>query len=162
MTDRISFTQVPAELAFSTPGAGVSAVLRDLTVHLEADRPTECTLEIEVTEDVYRRIDRDQLFHLVPDARGPGAVAFAPARSVRVSLRLATEHLDEALRLGSDARAIAQRLGAVPAEGIVSPLLDAASWYAVEVTADVEPPSDLADGAELRVGYRTSWADADV
>lgn len=119
----------------------------------------EAQLSCEITPEDYERVDRAALFHLDPDARGPGARRFAPSRAVRLTLRLAAVELAGLLAVAPDAPAAARVLGELSEGARATTLLSAQSWLALSVTSPVQLPGDEpAEAAgELWSGYATTW-----
>lgn len=152
MTDRrVSFTDLELPLRFAVEGAEpLPATAVELTYARAGGAVAEVRLDVDVAPEVYARIDREQLFGLTADARGPGAAGFAPSGTVRLTLRLAGGELPGLAAAAGDPRAAARMLESA---GGGSPLLSAASWLALSVTA----ATPGADGS-LAAGYATGWA----
>ena len=111
----------------------------------------ECRLTLALSPEVYRRVDQQELFHLVRSARENGARQIRPDRPVRLEARL-----DESLLLllphpGHVDGPAGETRAAPPAAA----LLLTESWYALHITQEITAP----DGeGTLRFRYSTSWA----
>lgn len=116
----------------------------------------ECRLTLALSPEVYRRVDQQELFHLVHSARENGARLIRPDRPVRLEARLdgsllllLPQHPGQADGPAGEPRA------APPAAA----LLLTESWYALHITQEITAP----DGeGTLRFRYSTSWAVAAV
>jgi len=101
-----------------------------------------------------------QLFHCPPEVRGEGPEGgLIEGKRVRVEARLddalAREHF-----AGSDAPGVAARLLELSESDPQHVLLETESWFALTVTQALDLPPGAPEGASLREGYRTAWADA--
>lgn len=135
-----------------TMGGDVTLVARGGSVTLELQRVDagDGGVLIELLADAlaWARIDAGALLHLDPDARGPALGELdGPVRIEAVLDAIVLRDVGDA-----DAGAIAALLRDGEAGGV---LHDERSWWALSVTADVEPPPGV-DGA-LRTGLRTIW-----
>jgi hypothetical protein len=119
----------------------------------ELDEP-ECTqrfdLRCVVSFATYEVIDRDALFHLDQEKRGPTfGGAFYPGKDVEMDLRLAQRHwpLVNAFH-ASSLDELRREFLAIGSDHV---LLDSNSYYGLYVKQRSSP--------ELAVGYRTDWAE---
>lgn len=157
---RVAAAAVDAALRMEVPGAQPLLVqAREVTYVSSGGVVGEAQLSCELTPEDYERVDRAALFHLDPDARGPGAGRFAPARAVRLTLRLAAAELAGLLAVAPDPPAAARVLVALSQGGRATTLLSTQSWLALSVTSPVQLPGDVpAEAAgELWSGYATTW-----
>lgn len=149
-------TYVPlnAPLQLTDPGG------RPLPVHavaiayrLEDARVTECLLKLNVSPEVHRRIDRDELFHLEQASRGSGSRQLRPDKPAQLELRLDPALLPT-IRV---AEADLSVTGGAPL-GATGPdstrLFLTESWFALTVMQELPTP----DGeGTFRLGYNTTW-----
>lgn len=123
--------------------------------------PLDVRITVTLGWDAYERsIDLFQLFHCPPDVRGDGPEGgLIEGKRVRVEARLddalAQEHFAD-----SDAEGVAARLLDLAETDTRHILLETESWFALAVTQAIDLPPDAPEGADLREGYRTTWADA--
>jgi len=161
MQRRVSFVALELPLQFDVAGADVlPATAHELTYVRNGDIVREAQLELELSAEAYRRVDREQLFHLGSQERGPGAGGFVPGEVVRLTVRLAAERLPDLVFDAPEPSDAGRLLEQVSAAGAGSSLLSAESWFALSVTSPVELPADdpVAESGELTSGYATTWA----
>jgi hypothetical protein len=149
MTHRTTRTAALAEVVqlFDPRGAPLPLFRPTLELHFAADQLLEARLVAVVADLVWRRIERDQLFHLSAETRGPiFAGGFLPAVAIEIDVRLATRSLPMlALRAEDIAEA-----GALLTSGRADEeLLWTESWYALYVRQQRGP---------ISTGFRTVWA----
>lgn len=142
--------RVTPELTLRAPN-GAAVVLREVRARLanEGEQLSEVWLIAEVDAATWSAIDHAGWFHLDPDVRGPSfGGPIASGGTVQLEARLARDQVTTlALLAESEWDVLAQILGA----RLVPALHDTESWYALHVTRQQGP---------LRVGFRTTWADA--
>jgi hypothetical protein len=161
MQRRVSFAALELPLQFHVAGAqALPATARELTYVRNDDAVAEAQLELELSPEAYRRVDREQLFHLGSRERGPGADDFAPGEVVRLTVGLAADRLPDLLADAPEPSDAGRLLEQQSLAGGGSSLLSAESWFALSVTSPVELPADdpVAQGGELASGYATTWA----
>ena len=123
--------------------------------------PLDVRIVVDLGWEAYERsIGLFQLFHCTPDVRGEGPEGgLIEGKRVRVEARLddalAREHF-----ASTDAEGVASRLSELSEGEPQHILLETESWFALHVTQAVDLPPDAPEGADLREGYRTTWADA--
>lgn len=123
--------------------------------------PLDVRMTVDLGWDSYdRAIVIFQLFHCPPDVRGDGPEGgLIEGKRVRVEARLddalAREHF-----ANTDAAGVAARLTELTEQDTQHALLETESWFAIAVTQALDLPDDAPEGASLREGYRTTWADA--
>lgn len=163
MQRRVSFVALELPLRFQVDGANaLPATARELTYVRHDDAVVEVQLELELSAEAYGRVDREQLFHLGSQERGPGAGDFAPGEVVRLTVRLAADGLPDLLADAPEPSDAGRRLEQLSVAGAGFGLLSARSWFALSVTSPVELPADdpVAQSGELASGYATTWATA--
>lgn len=161
MQRRVSFVALELPLQFHVAGAdALPATARELTYVRHDDAVREAQLELELSAEAYGRVDREQLFHLGTQERGPGAGSFVPGEVVRLTVRLAAEQLPDLVADATEPSDAGRLLEQLSVAGTGSPLLSADSWFALSVTSPVELPADdpVAQSGELASGYATTWA----
>ncbi|MGB4860959.1 MAG: YbjN domain-containing protein [Tepidiformaceae bacterium] len=145
-----SHWEIDGELSFATPTGDPIAVHGiDLAVDRIDGALREARLTFSVPLEHYQRIDREELFHLERQGRGPGADRFEADDDVQVEARLDSALLPGFAALGDDIMETGPKFGALAAG---SPLLETESWYAMHVTIEVMRD---AEGGSLREGYST-------
>lgn len=157
----VSFVGIELPLRFHAPGADVlPATAREITYVRAGGAVGEVQLELELSPAAYRRVDREQLFHLRSQDRGPGADRFASGKVVRLTLRLAADELPDLVAAAPDPAAAGRLLEELSHARAGSPPLSAESWFALSVTSPVELPGDepVAQSGDLAHGYATTWA----
>ena len=123
--------------------------------------PLDVRMVVDLGWDSYdRSIVIFQLFHCPPDVRDTGPEGgLIEGKRVRIEARLddalAREHFAD-----TDAEGVATRLAELSESDSQHALLDIESWFAIAVTQALDLPDDAPEGASLREGYRTTWADA--
>ncbi len=156
MSTTTSHWEIDGELQFGTPvGAPLIARGIDLALEREDGVLNEARLTFSVPPELYQRIDEEELFHLQPNVRGPGAERFDPDGEVRVEARLDASLLLGLAAMGDDIIEAGPRFSSLAAG---SPLLETESWYALNVTIEVLRD---AEGGVLREGYGTTHASPD-
>lgn len=161
MDRHVSFAALELPLHFHVPGADVlPATAREVTYVRTGDAVREAQLELELSPEAYGRVDREQLFHLGSQERGPGADRFVPGDVVRLTARLAAGELPELVADAPDPPAAGRLLEELSRAGARSSLLSVQSWLALSVTSPVELPGDdpVAQSGDLAAGYATAWA----
>lgn len=123
--------------------------------------PLDVRITVDLGWDSYdRSVVIFHLFHCPPDVRGAGPEGgLIEGKRVRVEARLdealAQEHFAD-----TDAEGVAARLAELSESDSQHPLLETESWFAITVTQALDLPDEAPEGAALREGYRTAWADA--
>ena len=161
MQRRVRFVELDLPLQFHVAGAdALGAVARELTYVSMDAAVREAQLELELEPEAYSRVDREQLFHLGLQQRGPGAEGFVAGEVVRLTLRLGASQLPDLLAEAADPAAAARLLEERSVAGAGSIVLASDSWFALSVTSPVELPGDhsVARGGELAGGFATTWA----
>ena len=111
-------------------------------------------MEVSVAE--WERVESERLFHLEPEARGPGAQNFSPRAPVSIELQLSSMLVPLIYAVSQDPLAAGKHISDLSGGNDASPLLATESWYATRVMSDVELPPGMT--GELRSGFRTTWA----
>lgn len=144
---------VGSDIALRTPGGDdlTLNVVRVMSVADERDAaPAAIVMEVLAGPEEWARIDAAALLHLDPDARGPvlgDGFAGGPVRITAVLDRIVMDTLGD-----PDPGAVADRLRAPSPE---DRLAASESWWALDVTARLEPPPGLE--GEIDAGLRTIW-----
>lgn len=156
MPTSTSHWEIDGELAFAT-ASGPNLFVHGIDLALDRIDGVldEVRLTFSVPPEVYRRIEREELFHLEPQLRGPGAERFDPDSDVQIEARLDPPLLPGIAVFGDDIVQVGPRFSALAAG---SPLLETESWFALHVTVEVLRD---AEGGSLREGFSTLHA-ADV
>ena len=152
MSELTSHWEIDGELTFATAAENLPVHGVDLAMDTVDGAPREVRLTFTVPPDRYARIDREGLFHLDAESRGPGAGSFAPASDVTIEARLDSSLLPGIAVMGADIVEVGPRFSALAAG---SPLLEDGNWYALHVTVEVLRD---AEGGSLREGYSTRHA----
>ncbi len=144
------FDVVLVEVATSSPGGGA-----------EGGSNPDVRLTFDTGWDTYdRAVEIFQLFHSAPDVRGDGPPdGFIEGKPVRVELRLASALAAEHF-VGASAEDVARRLIALRDSDAGHALLETEAWYLASASQALDLPDDAPQGAQLREGFRTQWADA--
>ncbi len=145
------------------PPSGRALTAQVLTVRIveEDDEILECHLALQVAPDSYARIDREALFNLQPEVRGPMGGEFDTTHPIELDVALNAELLPTFTEGVAGADQALNRLFKLSQTGTVSPLLDTSSWFALHVKQEVDLPAELKDAGSLKVGYSTMWANED-
>ena len=122
-----------------------------LTVKLtkKDDTIIECRLSFQVNPKLYRRIDKQALFNLKPEARNSAAQKFLPQPDIQIETTLKPDllsHLQEQATNNDKATTYLLNLNKKKPD---HPLLSTESWLALSVTQ----PQDSGE-----IGYRTLWS----
>lgn len=152
MSELTSHWEIDGELVFATAGEDLAVHGVDLAMDTVDGALREVRLTFTVAPDLYARVDREELFHLDAESRGPGAERFDPASDVTIEARLDSALLPGIAAMGTDIIEVGPRFSALAAG---SPLLEAGNWYALHVTVEVLRD---AEGGSLREGYSTRHA----
>jgi hypothetical protein len=147
----------PVELRAPEPPA-LPATLSEFVYLVDDEGGVSVRMTLDVGLEQWARIDRDQLFHLAPDVRGPEAQSFSPGGPVHIELELDSRLVPQLYGLSREPLSAGQQLAGLASTAPASPLLATDSWYALRVLADVALPPGM-DG-QLRSGFSTSWAQA--
>ncbi len=113
----------------------------------------EVVATLDLSPEAWMQVDAFSFFHLDPDA-WEERDRFDDERGVRMRARL---DADLAADLPDDGDALLALMVERDAEAPEDPLLDTASWTALDVTQDVELPADAPAGT-LRQGIATAAA----
>lgn len=140
--------RIATELTLDTP-AGAALITHDVTGEVTFEQGTVtsvvCTFHVDWTD--WERIDREQLFALAPEVRGPVfAGGFQEGVRVEIEARLTDASIPLASILGHDEFDV----GALLYPSGPPEFRHTESWLAMFVKQ--------ADGP-LKVGFRTTWAD---
>jgi hypothetical protein len=122
--------------------------VQEVHVHSRAGIPTLLTLELVLDFDAWRRVEGEQLLHLIPGARGDGPEPHEG--DVRVEVRMDDDLLADVFtgeELTAEDTWQALRDGDWPAA------LRPGAWFATRVRQDLLPG--------LAAGFVTAWASAE-
>lgn len=156
MRTTVSHAAFDAAIELQAMGTPLPATLKDVAFFSRDGAVQEVRATFLVTPNTYQRIDKEALFHLEPEHRGPGADRFEPAGDVQIEARLDGDLLPALLRLADTPAAAGQELIRIAAGDPANLLVDAMSWYALAVTVAVEQAIEPA--GTLREGYSTTWS----
>lgn len=122
-----------------------------LTLNLtkKDDTIIECSLTFLVTPKLYKRIDKEALFNLKPEARNSSAQKFLPQPDIQIETTLKPDLLTQLQEQASNNDEATTYLLNLNQEQPEHPLLSAESWLALSVTQQQ-------DSGEI--GYRTLWS----
>lgn len=121
-----------------------------LALTKQADKAIECRLTFRVNSELYQQIDREALFNLRPEVRGPfTAKGFSPDQDIEIEAVLEPDLLPQLTEHAADASQVATYLQKLSQEQPDNPLLSTYSWYALQVKQQQ---------ATSEIGYRTFWA----
>jgi hypothetical protein len=158
MDRRVSFVIPEVEVRLQPPGGDpLPVTLVELEVERHDDEPVACRATFVLDPEAYLRADREHLFHLDPEVRGPGAAAFRPEGPVTIEARLVDGQL--AAAGAAPVQALADAMAGDDDGGVEAPLRLTEAWLATKVTQVLHPPAELGPGT-LRSGYRTAHAAA--
>ena len=103
METSTSHWEIDGPLTFSTPGFGTIEVHGvDLALDREDGALIEVRLTFTIPPELYARVDREALFNLDRDSRGPGGDTFEPDSDVQIEARLESSLLPGVAALGND------------------------------------------------------------
>lgn len=113
----------------------------------QGDQLLDAVLVFEVPVATWARIDRENLFHLEPDARGPTfAGGFEPAPEIEIEARLRPQSLPVvAVQAEDEFDAGALLVAAAPGDELIR----TESWFAMYVKQRRGP---------VKTGFQTRWA----
>lgn len=156
----LQVAEIDRPISFHSPnGEPLSAQLIHFAYHTADDGSVSTEVVVELDQAGYLRVEQEQLFHLMPEVRGPGAEAFEPQERVRLQLRLKSMLVPQLYAASTAPEAAGNRLAELADSD--SALLDTSSWYVQSVTTDIAMPPGLE--GQLRTGFRTAWtADDDI
>ena len=153
MATTTSHYEIDGPLRFVAPsGETLETHALDLALERQDGMLREVRLTFIVSPEMYSLIDVSGLFHLPPEARGPGADGFEAHGEVQLEVRLDSSLLLAVAAMGADIVEAGPSFAAL-VEG--SPLLETESWEALHVTVEVMRD---AEGGSLREGYSTLHA----
>lgn len=157
MDTKTSLYAMNVSLAMQTPsGRPIEVDAADLIFGEEDGEVLECRMIAHVRPGAYERIEKENLFNLAPESRGPAfGGSLDPEREVKIELALDVDVLDGLLEQVSNVKEAAKYLSS---RDLDDPLLLTENWYALYLTQQVDLPDDLGEGT-LNVGYKTSWAE---
>jgi hypothetical protein len=132
----------------------------DIALTEEDEEVIEYRLTFQVNYELYQRIDKEALFNLKPEVRGSiFGGGFQPEQEIEIEAALNSDLLPEMLVHGKTAHKAANYLTSLSQNHLGDSLLETENWYGLYVKQSVPLPPELAeDGAKLKTGYSTSWA----
>jgi len=155
MRIRCAHVEMQAPLALRGPGGEpLPVTAAGLAYYSRAGVVLEARLTVLIPAEIYRQVDARALFHLAPDARGPGARGFVPEGDIQIEARLDERLLPALVALVDTPEGAAAALVQLNGEQPGHALLATESWYALHVTRGEAVPGL----GTLRTGYSTSWA----
>jgi hypothetical protein len=158
MHRHLSFATLDVVLRLRPPtGPALPVTLVELELERHDEDPVECRATFQLERDEYLRAEREGLFHLSPEVRGPGAAGFRPDGPVTVEARLGDDQLQGLEAAGTDMYTVGQLLVTHADEGTDDPMLSTEAWWATSVLRTLDPPAELGPG-QLQTGYRTQHA----
>lgn len=110
-------------------------------------------LTVEVDPETWESADLLMLFNLKWDKRHPGTIS--GTKPVQISMFLDRELYK---KLTSSGDLLADKTAFMKADP-QHPMRGTASWFATEVTEEVELPDHLKEKGTLREGFTTHWRD---
>jgi hypothetical protein len=126
----------------------LDVAVASLDVRSRADIPTLLTLELVLDFPSWQRVDRDRLFHLIHEARGPGP---RPRQGdVLVEVRMDDDLLADVF---TGEELTAEDAWHALSHGDWPRALETESWFATRVRQELLP--------DLAAGFLTSWAKAE-
>jgi hypothetical protein len=127
----------------------------ELSVQIvSAARDEDCTLRLRLSWPVFQRVLSDGLFNLLPQVLPEQAMSLLqPNRDVLLALRLRPALLPAVGDASAD-----DVLAAIDGRGSLAslPLGETETWFATEITQEVEVPAHL-EGS-LDMGFATLWS----
>ena len=119
----------------------------------------KCFLSFKVSPELYRRIDTEALFHLDPEVRGAiFGGSLEPDVDVEIQAKLDPQFIFELSMQIKSIKELADHLLKISQTQPADPLMNTQSWFALYVKQEVVLPPEIGEG-QLKVGYRTTWAD---
>lgn len=133
---------------------------KDLALNTGEARVVECRLTFEVDWDIYQHIDSAAIFHLDRKVRVDSEGAdFSPDKPIEIEARLNENLLAKIISQGDTQEEVASYLLELNQTKADDILFHTDSWYALYVKQLVDLPSELEGTGELKMGYRTTWAE---
>ncbi|UXX78286.1 hypothetical protein N7E81_13065 [Reichenbachiella carrageenanivorans] len=140
----------PPYTTFILPvGTAYRAKLLDF---VQVDNQIQATIEVE--PEIWETVDMVMLFHLQWNDRNEGSVS--GDKPVQIKMFLGPEVYTS---LSNEKQLITNRNDFFQTDE-KHPIRSAYSWYATEVTEEVELPDVLKDKGTLREGFTTKWKEA--
>ena len=144
-------TQLKNELTLQDSSqSSLKIPLLTLNLTKKDDKIIECRLTFQVNPKLYKRIDKEALFNLKPEARNSAtAQKFLSQPDIQIETTLKPDllhHLQEHATNNDEATTYLLNLNQQQPE---HPLLSTESWLALSVTQ----PQDSGE-----IGYRTLWS----
>jgi hypothetical protein len=119
----------------------------------------KCFLSFKVSPELYRRIDTEALFHLDPEVRSAiFGGSLEPDVDVEIQAKLDPQFIFELSMQIKSIKELADHLLKISQTQPADPLMNTESWFALYVKQEVVLPPEIGEG-QLKVGYRTTWAD---
>ncbi len=129
----------------------VSAI--SVTLTRQDDEIIECSLSLQVSSQLYQRIETEALFNLSPDVRTPlSGVEFFPELDIVLETSLKHDFLPHLAEHAANIDEAATYLLSLSQEQPDSPLLSTENWLALSVKQQQESGE---------TGYRTVWSYVD-
>lgn len=124
------------------------------------DAFTECRLSLKASPDLYKRIDTEALFNLMPEVRHQTMEEdFSSNKDIEIEIRLSDDFLSHLTAQAYSAETAAEHLWQLNQNYHLSksPLMFTENWYGLQVKQSIDLPSDLE--GEIKMGYNTDWDD---
>ena len=138
----------------------LSAKVVDSELFFVNHEPREYRITLEIDGLEYQRIVQAESFNLTRTARSPGdELSFDENRPLEIELRLDENLFPDLIQNGNSVEELANYLITSNQANSSSDLFNARNWYVLDVKQGVHLPPDLEGVGELKMGYRTTWAD---
>ncbi|MCT7996878.1 YbjN domain-containing protein [Laspinema olomoucense] len=138
----------------------LSAKVVDSELFRVNEEPSEYRITLEINWLDYQRIVEGESFNLTRAARSQGEeLSFDENHPLEIELRLDEKLFSDLIQKGSSVEELANYLIASNQANSSSGLFKAGNWYILDVKQAVDLPPDLEGMGELKMGYRTAWAD---
>ncbi|AFY80784.1 YbjN domain-containing protein [Oscillatoria acuminata] len=149
------------ELSFLLDAKDVlSAKVVDSKLFLVNQEPREYRITLEIDWLEYQRIVQAEGFNLTQAARSQAeALSFDENRPLKIELRLDENLFPDLIQNGNSVEELMNYLITRNQANKSSDFFNAHHWYVLDVNQGVHLPPDLEGVGELKMGYRTAWAD---
>ncbi len=132
------FSQTPHRFSISS-----------LSLTKQEEEIIECRLTLQISTEIYQRIDRGALFNLKPEIRNSATAKFQPAPDIELEVCLKPDLLPQLAQQVANVEEAVNYLFHLSKEQSDNPLLCTESWLALSVKQQQESGE---------VGYRTLWS----
>lgn len=144
----------------TSTGSSIKMQLVDVSLDRKGEKITDCRITVRCNYEIYEIIDDRALFHLFLEARGlMTGDGLDPSLDVEIEAKLSQLELAKLTEFATSAEEVATHLLDASKNQPEDRILETESWFGLYVKQNIPLPPELQETGELKMGYRTIWAE---